>query len=425
MAAPADGMSGLLRNRGFVLFLGAAAISNGGNWMQLIAVQALLYGLTGSGAWLGLFTVTMMVPAMLLTPYAGVLADRLSRRRILLFTQSTQMMTSFGLWGLYTTGLVSPWSVVLVGFVNGIATGFQTAAWQSFMPSLVERPALPHAIRLNSVQFTAARLLGPVAGAAALALGGIGLAIAANGVSYAAVIVVLLVVRPRPVPPLARTVGVLTNLRDGVVYVWRRPSLRLAVQLAFFVSMAGQSLQHIASAIAEEIYGRGAQANAGLLVAFGFGAMTSSAAMLTFGRRWRSSFQILVAMGILTVANVLLASSTTFTVGQIAYFLVGLSQVQTAVSLNTVLQSSISDDFRGRVMSLYLLGILGGIPAGSQILGVIGDVAGFRIAMALNAGAVAVLVGWLSMGARWRMMDGDEVPASSGVDEHEAATRRR
>lgn len=408
--ATAIDVASVLRHRDFVLFLGAAAISNGGNWMQLIAVQALLFHLTGSGAWLGLFTVAMMGPAMLLTPYAGVLADRVARRRILLTTQSVQMASSFGLLGLYLTGLVTPATVIAVGFVNGVATGFQTAAWQSFMPSLVPIAALPSAIRVNTVQYTVARLLGPVAGAAALAIGGIGLAIAANGASFAVVIVVLVVVRPRTPPPADRRTSVLTNLREGVAYVWRHPSLRLAVRLGFLAAMLGQSLQHIASAIAEEIYGRGAQANAGLLVAFGFGALTSSATMLTLGRRWRSSYQILASMSLLAVANLLLAVSDAFGVGQFAYFLVGVSQVQTAVSLNTVLQGSISDDFRGRVMSLYLLGILAGIPAGTQTLGLLGDLVDFRTAMMLNAGAVVAVIAWLLRGARWRLMDGPRPP---------------
>lgn len=408
MSSPAAGPvllpGGQLLPRDVLLFLGAAAISNGGNWMQLIAVQALMFDLTGSGAWLGLYAVVLLVPAMLLTPYAGVLADRHSRRAILATTQVTQMAAAFALWGMLTADVATPWSVLVIGGINGIATGFQTASWQSFMPSLVEPALLARAIRANSVQYTVARLLGPVAGAVALAVGGVGAAILANALSFGVVLLMLVVVVPRPLQPQARR-RVSDSVREGFAYVWTRPGLRLAALLAFVMSACGQSLQHIASAISERIYGEGGEGSAGLLVPFGVGAMVSSACLLTFGRWWRESWQMLVAASMVLVGVALLALSDRYAVGQAAYLVLGAAQVQTAVCLNTVLQHGAVDAFRGRVMSVYLLGVLGGIPLGSQAIGLVGDHLGYRLALGADATIVIAVLVWMVTDARWRRLD--------------------
>lgn len=395
----------VMRHRDFRRFLVAAAVSNGGNWMQLIAVQALLFSLTASGAWLGLFTVVTLVPAMLLTPYAGVLADRVSRQHLLRVTQAVQMAASFALWGMYISGTITPGVILVIGLLNGAATGFQTAAWQSFIPLLVPAEHLVDAIRINSVQYTIARLLGPGVGAVILRLGGVGTAFLANAISFSFVIVVLLVVRPRPNDVVARHRRVLETFREGALYVWRRPPLRLAVGLALASSMFGQSLQYIASAIADRVYAAGSEGNAGLLVTFGLGAMVSSATLLGFGQRWRRSRQVVGALTLLVVATASFPVSDMYVVGQFAYFLAGVAQVQIAVALNTLLQGSVPDEYRGRVMSLYLLGILGGIPAGSQLLGVLGDVIGFRAALAIDALALVVLLAWLLGTGRWQLLD--------------------
>src|SRR4051812_41869649 len=170
----------IFRHRDFALFFTTAAISNGGTWMQLVAVQALLYDLTSSGTWLGLSTVVSLVPALLLTPYAGVLADRVSRQTILQITQTVQMLTAFALWGLYVGHVVTPGWIVVMGFLNGVSTGFQTAAWQSFVPLLAPPEDMLQAVRLNSAQFTMARAIGPAFGGLIVKFGGVGAAILGN-----------------------------------------------------------------------------------------------------------------------------------------------------------------------------------------------------------------------------------------------------
>jgi MFS family permease len=395
----------IFRHRGFAVFFTAAALSNGGSWMQLVAVQALLFDLTDSGSWLGLSTVVSLVPAVLLTPYAGVLADRVSRQSILQITQTVQMASAFALWGLYVSHVITPWWIVFIGFVNGVSTGFQQAAWQSFVPLLVPEADMLHAVRLNSTQYTLARALGPAFGGLVVKLGGIGAAILVNAITYVLVIVTLLVVRPRANETFARDRGVWEGLRDGAQYMWRRRPLRLAVLLALAASTFGQSLQYVASALSGRLYGHGSDGNAGLLTALGIGSLCSSGITVAFAGRLRRSAQGISAMLSYVAAIALLSTTSSYLVAQGAYFLAGVAHLQVAVSLNTLIQGAVPDEYRGRATSFYLLGILAGIPIGSQMIGSLGDVFGFRTALVVDGSALLLLAATLFVSGWWRDLD--------------------
>ncbi len=226
-AAARQSSLSIFRHRDFTVFFTAAAVSNGANWMQLVAVPALLFDLTNSGAWLGFATFSSLIPAVLLTPYAGVLTDRVSRQAIVLVTQTAQMVIAFGLWGLYTTGHITPWWIIGLGILNGCATGFQTSAWQTFVPLLVPEDEMLHAVKLNSVQFTMARAIGPAAAGWVVAAWGVGTAIFVNAATYLLVIIALLVVHARPAMSSSRSEKVWAQLKQGARYVWTaRPAAR-------------------------------------------------------------------------------------------------------------------------------------------------------------------------------------------------------
>ncbi|MGA0878825.1 MAG: MFS transporter [Ilumatobacteraceae bacterium] len=390
-----------LRHRDFALFWTAAAISNGGGWMQLVAVPALLYDLTGSSTWLGVSSMAGLLPAVFLTPHAGVLADRVSRRRILIITQCVQMLCAFGLWLLYTTDHISPGSIVAIGLIGGISTGFQTSAWQSFVPLLVPAEELLDAVKLNSVQFTLARALGPALAGAVVGTLGTGAAILINAITYTLVIAALVISRPRQTLAASSNARVSAVLREGGRFVWRNRPLRLAVFLAFVTSMCGQSLQHVAPAVAAQIFDRPSTDNAGLLVALGLGALTSSVASVAVGDRLQRSTRVLVALTLFAFSTALIPMSSNYTLGLVAYFIGGLAHLQSAVALNTLIQGTVPDHLRGRTMSFYVLGILAGIPIGAFVLGRLGDVLSMRTAVWLDAAVfigLAVLLiqrGWL------------------------------
>ncbi len=402
---PEHGSLHIFRHRDFSLFFGAASISNGGSWMQLIAVQALLYDLTNSGSWLGFSTVVSLVPAVLLTPYAGVLADRVSRIAILQITQTVQMLSAFALWGLYVGHSVTPWWIVIIGFVNGVATGFQTAAWSAFVPLLVPEDLMMQAVRLNSVQYTLARAIGPAIGGVVLKFAGTGAAIMTNAVTYLLVIATLAIVHPRTNVTKAKAQRVLQGLKEGAVFVWSRRPLRLGIILALAASTFGQALQYIGSAVSERLFHHPANGNAGLLAALGVGALLSSGFTVVLRERIPRSTQALGSLALYIVAIALLPMTHSYTVGQLAYFLAGICHLQMAIALNTLIQGCVPDEYRGRASSFYLFAVLAGIPIGSQLLGSLGDAIGFRPALVIDAGAFAVLLVMLLVSGLWRDLD--------------------
>ena len=383
---------GALRHRDFALFWTAAAISNGGGWMQMVAVPALLFDMTGSSTWLGLASMASLLPAVFLTPYAGVLADRMSRRSILLITQTVQMLCAFGLWTFYLTDSIRPGLIVGIGFIGGIATGFQTAAWQSFVPLLVPADELLDAVKLNSVQFTLARAIGPGLAGAVVSTLGTGAAILINAITYLLVIGALFISNPRQSIIPASSGRVSEVLRDGRRFVWHNRPLRLAVFLAFVTSLCGQALQHVAPAIANRIYDRPSTDNAGLLVALGLGALASSVISVAVGDRLRRSTRVIVALVLFAASTALIPITSSYTVGLIAYFIGGLAHLQSAVALNTLIQGTVPDHLRGRTMSFYVLGILAGIPLGAFTLGRLGDIFTMRVAVYADAAVFALLI---------------------------------
>ncbi|HEY4331924.1 MAG TPA: MFS transporter [Ilumatobacteraceae bacterium] len=401
----------IFRHRDFTLFFSAASISNGGSWMQLVAVQALLYQLTNSGTWLGFSTVVSLVPAVILTPYAGVLADRISRMLILKITQTVQMVSAFALWGLYIGHAVTPWWIIVIGFVNGVSTGFQSAAWQSFVPLLVPDELMLQAVRLNSVQYTLARAIGPAIGGIVVRLGGFGAAIMVNAITYLLVIAVLLIVHPRANVTHARAQKVIEGLKQGAVYIWQKRPLRLAVILALLTSIFGQSLQYVGSAISERLYHHSANGNAGLLAALGIGAVASSGLTVVFRECIQRSLQTVCSLVLYSGAIVLMVMTHSYAIGQLAYFLLGICHLQLAIALGTLIQGGVSDEYRGRATSFYLLGVLGGIPIGSQIIGSLGDAIGFRPTLLLDAACFALLFVVLFVSGQWRDLDASLVEA--------------
>lgn len=390
-AAPRGQLLGVLRHRDFALFIAAASISNGGSWLQNVAVPALLFDLTGKATWLGISSMATLLPAMLLTPYAGVLADRVSRRLILLITQSVMMISSTALWLMYRADRLTPWWIVGLGLLTGIASGFQVSTWQSFVPLLVPQRDMLEAVRLNSLQFTLARALGPGIAGVVLATWGTGAAILINVVTYPLVLAVLVFTNPRPSMAVSRAGSVLGSLRDGGRYVWRTPATRLAVIFAFVTAMLGQPPHHIGAAVAAQVFGRPSKDSALFLAALGIGALSASGLISRLIARWRRATLVRTACLLYAVGLVMMAATRDFRVGLAAYFVGGIGHLTCAMSLNTIVQSSVPDELRGRVMSFYVLGILGGIPIGSFVVARLADTIGMRPALLLAAGLLTTI----------------------------------
>jgi MFS family permease len=408
------GSLAVLRHCGFAAFFVAATISNGGSWMQTVAVPALLFDLTKQATWLGYSSMAILIPAVILTPYAGVLSDRISRRKILIVTQLVQMSTALAMWALFRADALTPWRILGLGFVGGIAAGFQSSAWQSFIPLLVPPKDMLQAIKLNSTQFTLARAIGPGFAGIVVATWGTGAAILINALTYPLVIGVLVFAHPRENSVVSREESVGVALRSGGRYVWDHYPIRLAVLIAFISAVCGQSMQHVSAAVSSRLFDRPSTDNAGLLTALGLGALAAAALHSGMGSRWRLSQLATLSLALYTTATALVAATSNYVIGMFGYFVSGVGHLTMAIVLNTVIQGRVPDAMRGRAVSFYIFGILLGIPIGSFALGLIGDAFSMRAALwsdvvvMSTVGGVLVACGALKAFDR----DSDDEPAA-------------
>jgi MFS family permease len=388
-----------LRHRRFAIFWVAACVSNGASWMQTIAVPAVIFKITHSATWVGAITAATLVPAVFLTPFAGVLADRRSRRAILMVTQSSQMLIAFAMWGLWLIGHLEPWPVLVLSLINGLGTGVQTAVWQSFVPLLVPRDEMLHAVRLNSMQFTMARAIGPAMAGLVLKRWGVGMAIFLNAATYLFVVSALVFVRVRPLDSKPVGGGVLRQIADGFSLVRRTRVYTMAILLAFLTSIVGQSIQQQGAAIASGVFRRDPTDSGTLLASLGVGAIVASIVVAFVGSRMPRRTQAIAALTGYVVSIAVLVATRSFQVGMLAFAICGMAHITMATVLNATIQERVADDMRGRVISVYVLGVLAGIPLGSLVLGLGSDRFGMRSALA-GSGVflLVVLVGLLVSG---------------------------
>src|SRR3954447_23058159 len=244
--------------------------------MQSLAVPFVVYAMTGSTTWLGLSALASLVPNAAIGPVAGAPADRHSRRLVLLCTQTLMMTMSFGLWALWISGSARPWSILTVVCINGLIGGINISCWQAFVPLLVPREDLMGAVRLNSLQFTVGKALGPAIAGVVLAKFGAGAAFFVNGITFLFVIAALIVVKPREVPPLHRDASIGRQFLDGAAYIKRRPPLVLALATLATVTLVLTGTIQLAPALARDLFDVG-RAGYGFMVAcYGIGAIVGS-----------------------------------------------------------------------------------------------------------------------------------------------------
>lgn len=381
-----------LRHRDFAIIWWSALVSNSGQWMQQVALPFVVYDLTKSNAWLGRVGFASLVPALALTPIAGVVADRIPRRAILLCTTIVQAGVAVALWALWVTGELTPWRIFALSLVSGISAGVQVPSWQSFIPLLVPRESLLPAVRLNSMQFTAARAIGPAGAAAVLAVWGPGGAFLVNAASFALVLTALSVVRPRAVPTQTRGVSLGRVLREGLRYVRARATVMQAMAVSFVISFFGQSLIQLAAGIADEEYGVDARGLSLLIAATGTGAIVASVFVVIRGDFVRRSRMALTGLGFYCVGVALIGTAPTFALGMLGFFINGAAHVQVAIAMNTSIQIQVAEEIRGRVLSIYLMGVFAGMPFGALIGGILGDLVGLRPVIVGYAVAMAAFL---------------------------------
>jgi MFS family permease len=388
-----------LRHRNFRIFTTGQAISLIGTWMQQVALGWLVYRLTQSPLLLGLVSFASLAPGFFIAPFAGVFADRYDKQRIIIATQVVMMLQALALGTLILTDLVTIGWILALATVLGFATGVDIPARQSFLVDMVDdRADLPNAIALNSSIFNAARLVGPAIAGFAIAAIGEGWVIILNGVSYSAVLAGLLVMRlpPRATPPPRG--AVLRRLAEGVRYAFGFGPIRALLLLVAVVSLLGVPFTVLLPVIATEVLGGGPQTLGLLMAATGFGALAG--ALYLAGRSTVIGLGRVIVLAATTfgTALILLAFTSHLALALPLLALAGFGMMAQMASSNTVLQTVVDDDKRGRVMSFYTMAFMGTAPFGSLLLGAAADRLGVTWAIAM--GGAACVVAALAFGQR-------------------------
>lgn len=388
-----------LLHRDFRLLWSGSLVSNVGTWMQKIAQGWLVLTLTGSPFWLGVDAFLGEAPILALGLLGGVVADRAERRRILLVSQVVQMSCAFTLVALLLTGKLSVGAILATSFVTGLAQAFGGPAFQSLVPMLVPAPELPRAIVLNSIQFNFARVVGPAVGGLAFARLGAAGCMALNGLSFLAVVVALSAIARRPGSGGGGT-SLLAELREGVGAVWGRPPLRGLVGLAFLGTFCANPLLTLLPVFAKDVFRGGAGRYSALLAAFGCGAVVGGLALSTAGARLPRR-GLLSALGLVAYGAVVAAFGVSRAPALSFALLVAAGACQMLVfsGFMTLVQTSVGDALRGRVVSIYTLAFRGGMPLGNLSAGAAAAAVGAP-AVLLVLGGVLAAAGGLAAGRR-------------------------
>lgn len=387
------------RHRDYRLFFYGALASNSGNWLQNLAVPFVLFELTGKSLWVGLAGFAQFIPAFVLGPLGGALADRIDRRRLLLATQFAMAAASFLLWGVWAIGWRDPWLILGITALTGIFNGLMIPSWQAFVPSLVPKADLPSAITLNSTQFNASRAVGPALAGVLLATVGAGWAFFLNGVSFVAVIAVLMVIRPRATERRAGPAeGVAAGFLSAVVYIRARTGILVSVLCAVLVAFFGNPITQFTVVFADQVYGAGPRVVGVLAAAVGIGAVLIAPALSSWDTRIPRSAVVRWGLPLYAIAVIAFGLAPTWPLGLAALLVVGAGFLAVIATTNTAVQLIVADDMRGRVMSARVMGFTLAFPLGSLAQGALADVWGPQ-ATVIVSGAV-LLVFALSLSSR-------------------------
>jgi MFS family permease len=358
-----------LRNPNFRLFWSGNFLSNIGTWMQNVAQGWLVLLLTANSAfWLGVVGFAGSIPFLLFTLFGGVIADRVNKRQLLLFTQSAMMTLAFLLAGLAYWKVITVWEVALIAFLNGTAMAMNAPCYQALVPQLVEREDLTNAIALNSAQFNMSRFLGPTLGGYAMAVLGVAGNFFLNGVSFLAVLAALLRLH-YPAEAQQRHPSLLSSLGAGLGYLRaHREMYVLAWMVALFSLLAMPFITFIPYFARSQLH-TGA-AGLGWLLAGSGSAGVLGAVVVAAGYTARHRGRIIPATGLtLFVSMIVFAYSHSFALSECMACVEGFSGMLMLSSVNVVMQLRSSNPMRGRVMSIYSTCFLGLPPLGSLLAG--------------------------------------------------------
>ena len=381
-----------LRARNFRLFFVGQTISLTGTWMQMVASSWLVYRLTDSPFLLGVVGFLNNLPSLFLAPFAGVYADRLNRRRMLIIIQTLAMVQALVFAVLTLTNVITVWHIVALSLFLGVINAFDMPIRQSFMIEMIDRKEdLSNAIALNSSMVNASRLVGPSMAGILIAAAGEGICFLLNSLSYIAVIISLLAMRITPVKRENGKEPVLQGLKEGFGYAFSFPPIRSVLLLLALVNIVGMPYTILMPIFARDILKGGPQTLGFLMAAMGVGAL--SGALYLAGRRSVRGLGRMAPLsaGIFGLGLAMFALSREFWLSAVLMLVTGVGMIVQFASSNTVLQTIADEGMRGRVMSMYTMAFRGVAPFGNLMAGSLAGVIGAPHTLLL--GGVSCMIG--------------------------------
>ena len=381
-----------LQHRNFRLYVTGQLISGIGTWMQIIAQGWLVYELSQSELALGIVGFASAIPALLITPWGGVVVDQVPLRKLLALTQTGSMLLAFLLSFLTLTGVVQVWHVVLLAVGLGVLNAFDGPARQAFVVQMVGRADLSNAIALNSMTFNGSRILGPAVGGILLAAVGAGWCFFWNGITFLAVILGLLAMQITPRTKGTERVSPWRQFASGIDYTIHSVAVRGLLLQALILSLFGITYSTVLPAFVDQVLEQGPTAFGALNTAMGIGALFTAFMIARFGEngqrgRWLSFISILFP-----AVLCLFALNRYYPLAIGLSVVLGVGFMGQFTLINTLLQNNITDEMRGRVMSLYTLTFFGFTPFGNLAMGALAEAWGLSEAILTSAFLALILV---------------------------------
>jgi len=369
-----------------VLWFGAFT-STVGTWMQKVAQSWLVLDLSKSSFFLGLDDFFGQLPILLFTLVGGVIADRHDRRRLLLGSQYVQMTTAFTLAGLILFGHVRIWHVLSLSFLTGLAQAFGGPAYQSLIPSLVNKKELPNAIALNSIQFNLARVFGPLLAGAAMAIG-TAACFGLNGLSFLVVIVALMSLRIKHIKTVDRK-PMLQEMKGGLAYARSEPSIIALTVLAFLTTFLGLPLLTFLPVVVREIFHGEVSQYTHMMAFSGAGAVVGALVVAWLGRFKHMGRTLLIVQAIFGALIAAFAVSRVWWWSCVLLFAAGAALIVVFSMTASLVQLIVPDHLRGRVVSIYMVAFRGGMPLGSLAGGYAASLTSAPQVLAVNGALVS------------------------------------
>lgn len=373
-----------VKSRDFKIYFSGQIISLAGTWVQIVALGWLVLQLKNSSFYLGLVAAASTVPSLLFSLVGGALVDRFSKKNILLVTQYTSMFLAFSLGILNITNSINIFEVILISFLLGCVNAVDSPARQSFVAEIVNKDNLQSAIALNSAAFNATRIIGPAVAGFLISLFGTGGAFITNSLSYVAVIIALNMIKTKPVIK-SETFNTINSIKQGLIYTIKNSTLRNLLVFGGIISLFGWPLLTILPMIARDYFNSDAKELGYLFAAAGFGTLLASVMVSAFSKKIDKYIFIFGGGVVFSIAIILFSLSANMQTAIFLLFLYGFGILTSSATINSTIQCMIHDNFRGRVMSIFMLVFMGLAPLGNLQIGFLSENYGIDFAIRLGA----------------------------------------